>query len=566
MSPKTSLNVLQLVFTISILISCSGKKNQIEFEKELKAINLSQGEVTLCGSGVDQFGTVKFSLSCSDEARPDFNLATALLHSFEYTDAEKIFAKVIDKDPDCVMAYWGVAMSNFHPLWAPPSEAELAKGSKIIALGRSITKDKSTREADYLEAIATIYDQWNTLDHHTRLLKFEKASEKLAEKYPDDNEAIIFYALALGAASDPADKTFSKQKKAGELLNAIFANEPNHPGIAHYIIHNYDHPELAALALPAARKYAAIAAASAHAQHMPSHIFTRLGLWDESIQSNLKSVSAAQCYAQNLGAKGHWDEELHGLDYLIYAYLQKASDDKALEQIHYLQTIKEVFPQDFKDAYAFASMPARYAVERRDWAKAAKLELEPAEFPWEKFPWEKANITFGRFLGAIHTHQFKDARKELEQLQSIHTELLQTKESYKANLVQIQLKLCEGWLKLSEGQNAQAINLMTEAADMEDATAKHPVTPGEIIPARELLGDMYMEMADYRNALQAYEADLARHPNRFNGLYGAGLASQKAGDIKKARQYYDQLLALTNSSASDRPQLAVVKSFTKISD
>ena len=537
-----------IIFTMSILVCCTpGKKNDEQLKSEVASIELTRGEITLCSSGTDQFGTVSFSQSCSEKTRPDFNLAIALLHSFEYTEAEKVFAKVIDQDPQCVMAYWGAAMSNFHPLWSPPSPAELEKGARIITLARTILPDKSTRESDDIEAIATIYDEWNTLDHRARLLKFEKASQALYEKYTDDDEAAIFYALALGAAADPADKTFQKQKKAGDVLNRIFANKPTHPGIAHYIIHNYDYPELATLALPAARKYAAIAPASAHAQHMPSHIFTRLGLWDESIQSNIASVSAAQCYAQKSGIKGHWDEELHGLDYLMYAYLQKADDEKALEQVRYLQTIKEVFPVNFKDAYSFASMPARYAVERRDWAAAASLQPEPADFPWEKFPWEKANIYFARALGAVHINKVQDAKKDLEQLKALHATLVQAKENYKSNLVLIQVKASEAWIKLAEGKKTEALTLMTEAADMEDATAKHPVTPGEIIPARERLADMYLEAGDSQRALQVYEEDLKRHPNRFNGIYGAAIASKKSGDAAKAEQFSEQLVALAGT-------------------
>lgn len=537
-----------IIFTMSILVCCTpGKKNDEQLKSEVASIELTRGEITLCSSGTDQFGTVSFSQSCSEKTRPDFNLAIALLHSFEYTEAEKVFAKVIDQDPQCVMAYWGAAMSNFHPLWSPPSPAELEKGARIITLARTILPDKSTRESHYIEAIATIYDEWNTLDHRARLLKFEKASQALYEKYTDDDEAAIFYALALGAAADPADKTFQKQKKAGDVLNRIFATKPTHPGIAHYIIHNYDYPELATLGLPAARKYAAIAPASAHAQHMPSHIFTRLGLWDESIQSNIASVSAAQCYAQKSGIKGHWDEELHGLDYLMYAYLQKADDEKALEQVRYLQTIKEVFPVNFKDAYSFASMPARYAVERRDWAAAASLQPEPADFPWEKFPWEKANIYFARALGAVHINKVQDAKKDLEQLKALHATLVQAKENYKSNLVLIQVKASEAWIKLAEGKKTEALTLMTEAADMEDATAKHPVTPGEIIPARELLADMYLEAGDSQRALQVYEEDLKRHPNRFNGIYGAAIASKKSGDAAKAEQFSEQLVALAGT-------------------
>jgi hypothetical protein len=331
-----------------------------------------------------------------------------------------------------------------------------------------------------VEAIATIYDQWETFDHQTRLLKFEEASERVFRKYPDDNEAAIFYALAVRAAADPADKSFARQKKAGEILNAVLRKEPDHPGVAHYIIHNYDYPELATLALPAARKYASIAAASAHAQHMPSHIFIRLGLWDESIASNLNSIAAAQCYAENTGIKGHWDEELHGMDYLLYAYLQKGDEVKALEQIEYLRTIDKVFPENFKDAYSFAAMPARYALERKNWEEAADLELRPSDFPWVKFPWEKANVNFARLLGAVHLNQLADARKELDQLRAIHHKLVDLKQSLKANFLAIQVKTGEAWIKFMEGKETDAAQLMKAAADIEDMTEKEAVTPGEV--------------------------------------------------------------------------------------
>ena len=546
---------------VLLLLACSSGKEQAQFDKDLEAIDLTRGDITLCGSGIDEFGTVEFSLSCGDNVRGDFNLAMALLHSFEYTEAEKVFASVIDKDPRCVMAYWGVAMSNFHPLWARPGPAELLKGSKVVTLARSITDGKVSRESDYLEAIAAFYDNWQTTDHKSRVLKFESRSKMVYEKYPNDNEAAIFYSLALNAAADPADKTFAKQKKAGSILNAIFVNKPDHPGIAHYIIHNYDYPELAEMALPAARKYASIAAASAHAQHMPSHIFIRLGLWDEAIRSNMNSVSAAQCYAEKSSMTGHWDEELHGMDYLTYAYLQKADDEKALEQINYLKTITEVFPVNFKDAYCFAAMPARYAVERKDWTLASALQLEPANFPFEKFPWERANTNFARLLGAVHARKLDEAQTQLKELHAVHDELIEMKDSYKANLVHIQVKAADAWIKLARGQKAEAVKVMSEAADMEDATAKHPVTPGEIIPARELLADMYLETGDAKNALIQYEADLEKHPNRFNALYGAGLAAERSGDDAKARKYFQQLLVVANSPASKRPELAAAQAF-----
>jgi len=551
------------VLIVLLIFSCSGNKTQEQVQKELQSIDLVRGEITLCGSGTDQFGSTSFSLSCSEKGKVDFNLAIALLHSFEYTEAEKVFAKVIDQDPNCVMAYWGAAMCNFHQLWMPPSPADLDKGAKLVALARSLVTDKSSRESDYLEAIAAIYDDYKTLDHRTRLMKYEEASEKVYQKYPDDDEAAIFYSLALTAAADPADKSFINQRKAGEILETLFASKPNHPGVAHYIIHAYDYPELAQLGLPAARKYASIAAASAHAQHMPSHIFTRLGLWDECIESNVKSVDAAKCYAESSGIKGHWDEELHGLDYLMYGYLQKADDAKAKELLNYLASITEVSPVNFKDAYCFAAMPARYALERKDWASAAELKLTPEDFPWDKFLWEKANIHFARVLGSVQTNKIENAKTELRELETIHSNLTNANEMYKANLVMIQVKTSKGWIALGEGDKKQALQLMTEAADMEDATAKHPVTPGEIIPARELLADMYVKVGDYKNAAIAYDADLRTHPNRFNALLSAGLVAEKSGDGNKTKHYYEQLVASTKNAGSERPQLLLAKTYLK---
>lgn len=562
---KTSLIHATSLLIIIIVFSCSDRKNPTQFQNQLASAGIASGEITFCGASPDEFGTVSFASTCSEKVKSDFNLATALLHSFEYSESEKVFGRVIEQEPSCVMAYWGVAMSTFHPLWAPPAKADLEKGAKVIAIARGILDGEQSREADYIETIATIYDNHDQLDHKARVLKFEDASRRLYEKYPDDKEAAIFYALALDASADPKDKTFKNQKKAGDILNNIFAQNPNHPGIAHYIIHNYDYPELAALGLDAARKYASIAAASAHAQHMPSHIFTRLGLWQESVQSNINSISAAQCYAEKSGVKGHWDEELHGLDYLIYALLQQANDAEASKQIQYLSTIDAVSPVNFKAAYSFAAGSARYAVERKDWQAAAKLEFVPKDFPWEKFPWESGNVYFARFLGAIHTNQVTQAKDDYAKLKVAHSKLVELKDEYKANLVMIQLKACEGWLKYAEGKKAEAVALLTEAATMEEATAKHPVTPGEIIPARELLADLYLALGDMKNARKEYEADLVKHPNKFNDVYGAALASEKSGDREAAREYYQKVLELSGSSASDRPQLKAVKSNMKLS-
>lgn len=401
-----------------------------------------------------------------------------------------------------------------------------------MALARTLDSE-SEREAKYLEAIATIFDDWQTLDHKTRVAKFEKAMEAIHQSYPEDREATIIYALALRAASDPADKSFSKQKKAGDLLKGLFPDEPNHPGIAHYLIHTYDYPELAGEGLPAARKYASIAAASAHAQHMPSHIFTRLGLWDEAIESNLNSTDAARCYAEKLG-KAHWDQELHGIDYLVYAYLQQGEDLKAKEQVEYLKTMDSVFPIGMVNAYTFAASPVRYALERKDWKSAASLELLPANFPWEKFQWQRGIHYFGKFLGAANLGNKKDAGIALAELRNIEASLTGSKMEYEANQVRIQIKAAEAWMSFLDGKKQEAIDLMVTAAEMEDATEKHPVTPGEVAPTRELLGDLYTAIGNYPKAAEAYQANLVKRPLRLNSMSGAVLALQKSGRTDEA--------------------------------
>jgi tetratricopeptide (TPR) repeat protein len=548
-----------LVFFI-LLISCKGK-NKSTSSNNIDAIDLKRGELVLCGPPEKQFGTVDFEISCSEKVKNDFNLAVALLHSFEYDEAEKVFAKIIDKEPACVMAYWGVAMCNYHALWSPPTGAELAKGSKAVEIARSLHQT-SKRESDYIEAIGMLYKDWDKVDYHTRCINFENAMEMIYKKYPNDKEAAIFYALALDAAADPADKSFANQKKAGTILNAVYPNEPNHPGIVHYIIHTYDYPGLAELALPAAKKYASIAPASAHAQHMPSHIFTRLGLWDECIKSNLISTFSAKCYAENAAIKGHWDEELHGMDYLVYAYLQKAETGLAKEQWDYLKTIHEVYPVDFKVAYAFAAIPARYLLENKMWKDAASLQIYPVDFPWKKFPWQEAIIHFTRVLGSVHIDNIDSAKSELKKLKVIYDTLANEKDIYKANQVKIQITASDAWISFKEGKNDEALKLMNAAADMEDATEKHPVTPGEVIPARELLGDMLIQMGHTAKASEAYQEDLEKHPNRFNALHGAGLAAEKSGDKEKAKFYYQQLSDISAIN-STRPELEAARLFLK---
>lgn len=553
--------VLSPIFIFLIMLQSCKEKDANPSKELINEIKLKRGEIISCGALDKQFGIMEFEISSGENVKEDFNLAVKLLHSFEYDEAEKAFAKVIDKEPDCAMAYWGVAMSNFHPLWTPPSESELEKGAKAIQIAQSLKTSK--READYIDAIAAFYKDWQKTDHKSRCLNFEKGMEKVYKNYPEDKEASIFYALALNGAVDPADKSFARQIKAGNILNNLYPGESNHPGIIHYIIHNYDYPGLAELALPAARKYADVAPSSAHALHMPSHIFTRLGLWDECIHSNLVSVSSAQCYAQAAGIKGHWDEELHGLDYLMYAYLQKGENDSAKRQWDYLKTISEVSPLNFKVAYAYAAIPSRYVLENKMWQEAANLAVTPVNFPWKKFPWQEAIVHFTRLLGSVNTANLRAAKNELKVLNHIHDTLLNLKDTYKANQVAIQIKTSEAWIQLKEGKNSEALMLMQLAADMEDKTEKHPVTPSEVIPARELLGDMLLQLNKPKEALEAYEANLKKHPNRFNALYGAGLAAQKSGNTQKSKTYFQQLLNIVGNKNSNRPELTIIKQFLK---
>lgn len=345
-------------------------------------------------------------------------------------------------------------------------------------------------------------------------------------------------------------------------MNKIFEQNPLHPGIAHYIIHNSDNPELAPFALSAARKYASIAPSSAHAQHMPSHIFTRLGLWDEGIKSNLVSVSSAQCYAQKANLKGHWDEELHGMDYLVYAYLQKGDDDLAKKQLDYLRTINEVSPLNFKTAYAFTAIPARYVLERKQWKEAANLQLHPVNYPWEKFPWQKAIFHFTRLMGFVNIGDLETAKKEKENLKKLHNKLTAEKEKAKeAAQVAVQMITAEAWIAFKQGGNEKALQLMNDAAAMEDGMEKHPVTPGEVIPAREWLAEMLLQMNKPADALAQFEQNLKTHPGRLNAMYGAGVAADKAGDKEKAHSYFKKILDNAGTKQPVRTEVQMAKQF-----
>lgn len=553
-------NYVLCLCVLCCIISIGCKDQKSVSKSELASIGLLRGNLLLCGSG--EFGKVQFPLACNETSRENFNLAISLLHSFEYTEAEKAFVKVIDQDPNCAMAYWGVAMSNFHSLWAPPSSEELQKGSKVLEIAKKLSK--SPREEAYLNAIGIFYKDWESVDHKIRTLNYSNEMERVYENYKEDKEAAIFYALSILATADPADKTYQKQLKSGKILESLYPDQPHHPGIAHYIIHNYDYPELAIMALPTARRYAQIAPASSHAQHMPSHIFTRLGLWQESINSNLNAKASALCYSQSLDSTAHWDEEVHAMDYLVYAYLQVGDNKKAQEQYEYLKTFKKVFPANFKIAYTAAAIPSRIALENKDWKAAAALQFPlNIEIPWEEYPWQKSIIHFARAIGSARSGDLPLAEIEVDTLESLHASLVVLGDSYKANQVQIQITQARAWIQFAKGERQEALSLMASAVEMENNTAKHPVTPGEVLPAGELYADMLLLSGQTSKALEAYDSEMKLHPNRFNGIYGVAKASRKVGDLEKAGMFYKQLLEQAATSNSDRPELDEARSFLK---
>ena len=531
-------------------VSCQNQKATPDINS--LDIELLRGEIILCSG--KQFGDVNLSISCKNSVKETFNLAMALLHSFQYRDAEKAFVKVLDADPACAMAYWGVAMSIYHVLWFEPSKKDLAKGSQLLEIANDLPK--SEKETMYINAISSFYENWESMDHMARAKVYERSMEAFYNQDSDDTEAAILYALALNSTADPQDKNYSNQRKAGEILETLFEKQPNHPGIAHYIIHNYDNPSLASKALYTARMYAEIAPSSSHAQHMPSHIFTRLGLWDESINSNLNSASSSQCYTQESGIQGAYFEEIHAIDYLVYAYLQKGNNVKAQEQYDHIKSMNKVNPANLPAVvYPFAAIPARLALENKSWEDAAQVELHDSEIQWEQFPWQKAIVHYARALGAAHINDKQAAEKEISVLQKLNQELVRLGDTYKVDQIAIQIKTAQAWVEYLFGNKTKALSLMKEASEMENNTSKHPVTPGEVLPAEELHGDMLLAMGRAEDALEVYENNLESRPNRFNGIYGAAVASKNIGNNEKAKLYFENLIELTGNLESKRPEI-----------
>jgi tetratricopeptide (TPR) repeat protein len=460
-------------------------------------------------------GKARLQTSCHEQAQPEFNRGVALIHSFWYAEAENAFRRAAEADAECGMAWWGVAMANLHPLWAPPAPAELKAGGEAAEKAKAAGA-KTDRERAYIAAIATYYADSDKIDHKTRMAAYAQAMAALERDHPKDREAAIFHALALLGTASPNDKTYAKQKEAAQILNRVLPEEPEHPGVAHYLIHSFDYPELAELALPAARVYAKLAPGSPHALHMPSHIFTRLGLWDESIASNLASAEKARSYVEKTMPGATAFDELHAVDYLVYAYLQQGRIDDARSLVEKTKKVTKVdTPNQFAAAYAISAVPARFALERRQWKEAATLPV-PSVIDWTKVPYAEANIHFARGIGGVRSGDLDVARNAIARLAAIRQSLVDQKNSYWVDQVEIQRLSVAAWLAHAAKNDDEALRLMRSAADLEASTEKHPVTPGAIIPARELLAELLLDLGNRHDAMAEAQRVLKDTPKRRN--------------------------------------------------
>jgi tetratricopeptide (TPR) repeat protein len=505
-------------------------------------------------------GEVDFPVSCSASAQKKFNQAVWILHSFWYDEAVKAFTAVPETDPSCAMGYWGIAMSYWYPLWYPPTAAALKAGADAVEKALA-AQPKTDRERDYIAAIAAFYRDNDKIDHRTRAVAYEKAMEQVHLRYPDDREAGVFYSLALLATAPPTDKTYVNQKKAKAILTKVDSEVPNHPGVAHYLIHANDSAELAEDGLTAALCYASIAPAVPHALHMPSHIFTRLGLWRQSVDTNRAAIAAALGYVrEELGPDAFDAETVHSMDYMEYAYLQMAQDRDAKRVVDQLLTFSRPKVPNLPMAYAIAAIPARYALERRNWAEAAALTGPSVALPWDRFPWAEAMIAFTRALGAAQTGDIPGAEAEAAKLQSLKEKLDQAKDFYWAKQVEVQRLAATGIVAHAKGDNKLAVELVRAAAELDATMDKHPATPAEVLPARELLADLLLELDDPAAALAEYEQSLRSERNRFRSILGIARAAKQTGDTSKAREAYGKLVALA-SADTDRPELLEAKAF-----
>jgi tetratricopeptide (TPR) repeat protein len=493
-----------------------------------------------------QLGTLHFETSCNEVAQRRFDRGMRYQHSFWYLAAKEVFDEALKADPTCAMAQWGIAltlMDNPHNAIPRPN---LAPGLAAIQKAKEIGA-KTERERDYIDALMVMYADYDKLSHMQRMRSLRDAQAKVAAKYPNDDEAQIAYAITLNTSADLNDKTYAQQTKGAAILERISLRQPRHPGVTHYLIHLYDYPETAQKGLDAANRYAAIAPAAPHAQHMPSHIYTRVGYWKQSIDSNIASVKAAK-------AEKSVGNYLHAQDYMVYAHLQLGQDKQARAVMD--EMMKET---DFKATvsaadYALAASPARYAVERGDWNTASQLSVRPSSFNYVM-----AMSHFARALGAARSGNPDAAKADVAKLAELRDRLSEGKDAYWSEIVDIQRQVAAAWVLHAEGNHDEALKAMSAAADAEDKTEKSAVTPGPLAPARELYGEMLLERGMARQALAAFDATKAKEPNRFRGFLGAARAAEKLGDKATAKANYEKLLALAATADTDRPEIVAAK-------
>jgi tetratricopeptide (TPR) repeat protein len=507
--------------------------------------------------------------------QPEFARGVALLHSFFYEEARRAFTSVAEYDPKCAMAQWGIAMTWWHPILTPPTPDEMRAGKEAIE--KAMAMNASTdRERGFIAALNVYY---NTSDSPSadavgqschgpvgprdRVTAYEKAMRQLRDKYPDDFETQTFYAfavLAVGYAT-PNDTSLSKQLEAASILEKLWKQNANHPGVVHYLIHCYDYPSLAQRGLAAAQSYNSIAPWVPHALHMPSHIFTRLGMWDESIAANKASAEASRAYASIRHRDATEAEELHALDYMAYSYLQEAQDAEAKKIVDFVAKVRKTNPElEFSAAYALAAIPTRYVFERNDWAAAAALTV-PNLRHWSSFPFMEALIEYGHALGRAHTGDLDGARKAIARMQQLRDATKDPKFDYFKSHLDLQMQAASAWVAAGEGKKNEAIEILRRAADIEDILGKHPVSPGAFVPIREQLGSLLLEVGQAKEAQREFEAALKIYPGRFRGLYGAARAAEQIGDKENANRYYAKLAAQTAKSGGSRDELNHVREF-----
>jgi len=495
-----------------------------------------------------QLGTVTFPVSCDPAVQKAFERGVALLHSFWYEEAEKEFVQISAQAPNCALAHWGVAMSLWHQLWNQPDKKVIARGLDEVHQAKTTDGPTTPREQAYIAAISAFYSDSKKLDHDARAKAYSDAMKKVYETYPDDHEAAVFYALSLLASEPHDDATFANRKQAAAILEKLFATEPDHPGVAHYLIHAYDKPQLAQLGLPAARRYAQVAPAAPHALHMPSHIFARVGLWQDDINSNLASIAASRkTAAMGMGGEGH---QFHAMDFLFYAYMQSGRDADAralIDEIRAMPSKKDDMYGTGYDPHAatLAHLTAMYPIEMHGWATAAALP--PTQVAGTA---EDSTIYWARAIGSAHLRKPEDVRKDLAALDSIYKKLAAQKSEF-ADSVEGDRKEAVAWLAFAEGKDDDAVAGMRAIADREDSLGEEP----EGIPAREMIADMLLEAKRPQQALAEYQTDLKLNPNRFDGLYGAARAAEAAGKQTDAAEYYALLLKICDGSNSSRPEL-----------